>query len=113
MNAVGPLLMFPWLKNVAPDQLGFTNSKEARIGVTKLINETLDEHMKTFDPDNIRDFTDAYIKELTDHKDDTFSSFNAKRGRDNFIVVMTNLFVGGSETTANSLNYVLWYLCKV
>ena len=25
---------------------------------------------------------------------------------------MTNLFVAGSETTSNTINYTLWYLCN-
>ena len=37
---------------------------------------------------------------------------NADNGRENFSVVMVNLFLAGSETTSNTLNFTLWYLCQ-
>ena len=111
-NVVGALMLFPWLKHVMPDQLGYTNTKEANDEVADLILETYDYHMETFDGDNLRDFTDAYINEMAAQRDNTQSSFYGIKGKNNFIVNMTNMFVGGSETTSNTINYTLWYMCK-
>ena len=111
-NAVTPLLMWPWLRYIIPKQSGYTNTKEATERVTELIEESYDWHLKTFDTNNMRDFTDIYINEMMIHKDDANSTFNREDGKHNYIVVMTNMFVAGSETTSNTINYTLWYLCK-
>jgi len=111
-NTVGPASLFPWLKYVIPKQCGYTNTKEANDAVAKIIEDSLDKHLKTYDPGNKRDFTDVYISEMIKQKDNPDSSFNSINGKDNYICVMTNLFVAGSETTSNTINYTLWYLCN-
>ena len=61
--------LFPWLKYVIPKQCGYTNTKEANDAVAKIIEESLDKHLKTYDPGNKRDFTDVYISEMIKQKD--------------------------------------------
>ena len=49
---------------------------------------------------------------LIEHKGDPNSSFHGNRGKLNYISILTNLFAAGSDTTANAINFSLWYLCK-
>ena len=58
-----PLRIFPWLKYIFPDQLGYTNIKEGFGSVYALAEETYQNHLESFDAENLRDFTDAYIKQ--------------------------------------------------
>ena len=55
--------MFPWLKHIIPDYIGYTNMKKVNEAVQELVNESYQKHVETFDSENIRDFTDAYIKQ--------------------------------------------------
>ena len=61
---------------------------------------------------NLRDFTDIYINEMKKYENDANSSFNKENGIHNYITGMINLFVAGSETTSNTINYTLWYFCN-
>ena len=61
--------LFPWLKYVIPKQCGYTNTKEANDAVAKIIEDSLDKHLKTYDPGNKRDFTDVYISEMIKQKE--------------------------------------------
>jgi hypothetical protein len=40
------------------------------------------------------------------------SSFHGQKGKDNLFAGVINLFVGGSETTSNTLNWALFHLSK-
>lgn len=56
-----------------------------------------EEHEKTFDPDCIRDFLDAYIAERhrVNAEKDTESSFYGKAGHWNFVNTIFDLFLAG------------------
>ena len=62
-NIGGLIRVFPWLKYICPDFIGYTNVKKAMEVVHNLVEESYDKHVETFDPENLRDFTDAYIKQ--------------------------------------------------
>ena len=52
------------------------------------------------------------LSNFTECKDEVNSSFNGNRGKLNFVSILTNLFAAGSDTTSNTILYILWYLCK-
>ena len=62
-NIGGLIRVFPWLKYIIPDYIGYTNIKKATDAVTDMVEESYQRHLETFDSENIRDFTDAYIKQ--------------------------------------------------
>jgi len=111
-NIGGLIRVFPWLKHIIPGYIGYTNMKKVNETVQAMVEESYKAHLDTFDPENIRDFTDAYIKQQLDSEHDDKSSFNGNRGKLNFISILTNLFAAGSDTTSNTILYTLWYLCK-
>ena len=63
LNIGGPIRVFPWLKYICPDFIGYTNTKKGVQAVHNLVEESYQQHLETFDSDNLRDFTDAYIKQ--------------------------------------------------
>ena len=62
-NDGGLIRIFPWLKHIIPDYIGYTNMKKVNETVNKMVEESYQAHLDTFDSENIRDFTDAYIKQ--------------------------------------------------
>ncbi|KAL7859023.1 hypothetical protein SRHO_G00141700 [Serrasalmus rhombeus] len=71
----------------------------------QFILEIVEEHKKTLDPDNPRDFTDAYLIQMTkeESKDTTFHL-------ENMIKSVFDLFLAGTETTATTLRWSLVYM---
>ena len=93
--------------------LGFLPSmREMKRNMTLVVNFTkniIKSHLSDFDPDNVRDFMDMYIKELKEKEDqnvDTVLSLN------NLVSVINDLFVAGSETTTTTLRWGLLYMMR-
>ncbi|XP_036447056.1 cytochrome P450 2C15-like [Colossoma macropomum] len=70
------------------------------------ILEFVEEHKKTLDPDNLRDFTDAYLIEMTKQESKKDSTFHVE----NMITSISDLFFAGTDTTANTLRWGLIYM---
>ena len=71
-----------------------------------------DEHLKTYDESNLRDYIDCYIKERqrAEEEKDLASSFYGEKGHWNFVNAMLDLFVAGAETTSTTLQWAVAYL---
>ncbi|XP_038066319.1 cytochrome P450 2J6-like [Patiria miniata] len=81
----------------------------------------IDTHRKTFDADNLKDFTDAYLMEiqqnlsrdkegmLPDGKHLKASKFG-HLGERNIVGTILSLFAAGSETTATTLQWAILYM---
>ncbi|KAL6483881.1 hypothetical protein MHYP_G00087530 [Metynnis hypsauchen] len=70
------------------------------------ILEFVEEHKKTLDPDNLRDFTDAYLIEMIKQKSKEDTTFHVE----NMMTSISDLFFAGTDTTANTLRWGLIYL---
>ena len=77
-----------------------------------MFRKNYDEHLATYQDDNMRDFMDVYISEMKAQANNPKSSFYGEKGMQNFLVTMLNLFIGGSESTSNTLNWFFYYLIK-
>lgn len=84
--------------------LGQKTMLSSRRDVDVKINEEIDNHKKSFDPNLVRDFIDAYLKKIQDTKDPT-SSFHEQRGEVNMRNSMFDLFIAGMDTTATTLRF--------
>lgn len=58
------LVLTPWLRHVLPKASGFQQIRNSNFKVVEAIKKTIDEHIKTYSEDHMRDFIDIYIKEM-------------------------------------------------
>ena len=68
---------------------------------TEMVAKMVDHHRVGFDPRDIRDFPDLFIQ--AENSDDPIDMKT-------FGVVMTDMFMAGTETTSTALSWVLLYL---
>ncbi|XP_023565832.1 cytochrome P450 2J2-like [Octodon degus] len=68
------------------------------------VAQVIENHKKDWNPDEMRDFIDAYLKEM--HTNKTASSFDEK----NLIYSTLDLFFAGTETTSTTLRWGLLYM---
>nr|XP_039258288.1 cytochrome P450 2J3-like [Styela clava] len=80
-------------------------SSEAKT-MSEYLQDIIKEHESTFDEHRLRDFTDAFLKEIKDDKNDD-SIFNKLQ----LIQYITDLFDAGSATTSSTMGWAL--LCFV
>ena len=78
-------------------------------GLTSMIQEQIEEHKSTLNPDDIRDMADLFLKEIGNTKDKE-SSFYKERGYFNMTNDFIDLFLAGMETTSTSLLWTFLYL---
>ncbi len=95
-------------------KLNMIKSVVAFENIRNFITTIINEHKKTYQEDNSRDFIDAYIKEMKEQKaqHNFSSSFVGRTGDINFLNVLMDLFMAGSETTSNTLNHAMLLLLQ-
>ncbi|KAL7978692.1 hypothetical protein Chor_013181 [Crotalus horridus] len=92
----------PLVRNLPlPHQEIFTLTKKTEAFFQKQI----DEHKATMTPGEPLDFTDAYLKEIQ-KPERKGSSFEEKQ----LLLLLSNLFLAGTETMATTLQWTLLYL---
>lgn len=71
-----------------------------------------EEHFKTYDENNLRDYIDCYIQERqrAERENDKLSSFYGEKGHWNFVNVMLDLFGAGTDTIGSTLQWAVAYL---
>ncbi|XP_062871977.1 cytochrome P450 2J2-like isoform X2 [Trichomycterus rosablanca] len=65
------------------------------------IREAMVEHRKTLDPENHRDFIDAYLMEISKNSSSEDSTFH----EENLVMSTSDLFLAGTETTSTTLRW--------
>ena len=71
----GVLNLLPWLRHIPGDPFGSKITTERVKKILDFLRELVEEHRKTFDEDNIRDFIDAYHAEQKRQANDKESTF--------------------------------------
>ncbi|XP_062871979.1 cytochrome P450 2B4-like [Trichomycterus rosablanca] len=90
--------MFPFTMNLpGPHQKIYQNTKAFK----DFIREAMVEHRKTLDPENLRDFIDAYLVEINKNSSNEDSTFH----EENLIMSSSDLFLAGTETTSTTLRW--------
>ncbi|KAM4722835.1 uncharacterized protein WCC33_009006 [Rhinophrynus dorsalis] len=74
--------------------------------IIQFLKEKVSEHQKTWDPDYIRDFIDAFLLEMEKVKGDNDSSFNET----NLLLTTYDLFSAGTETTSTTLRWAFLFM---
>ncbi|XP_035678343.1 cytochrome P450 2U1-like [Branchiostoma floridae] len=77
------------------------------LGLQVFCSEQIEKHRETFDPNDIRDFIDAFLLEQRQAQDE--------RARENFTdkqlqELLFDLFIAGTETTATTTRWALLYM---
>ncbi|KAG1964368.1 cytochrome P450 2AD6 [Pimephales promelas] len=76
--------------------------------LSNFLKEKVEQHRPDWDSDNPRDYIDTYLTETEKRKNDSEAGFNIG----SLVWSMVDLFEGGTETTTNTLRWVLLFLIK-
>uniref|UniRef100_A0A3B5A4V2 Cytochrome P450 2J6-like n=1 Tax=Stegastes partitus TaxID=144197 RepID=A0A3B5A4V2_9TELE len=76
--------------------------------VKDFIRAEINEHKKTMDPSDRRDYIDCYLNEIQTSKGQDDNTFD----EENLIICVLDLFVAGSETTSTTLRWAFLYMAK-
>ena len=99
----------PILQYIPGDPLHLNTIKENFAQWYKYITNFYDEHKKTHDKNNPRDYIDLFITEMSKPENSTEQSdFSIQQ----LNVVARDLFAGGTETTSTAIQWSLLYLLK-
>ena len=97
----------PWLRYFPSKN--FNDVKKAILIRDPLVRKKLQEHKLSFNPDNIRDFTDSLIKMSMDMN--KMDSIGLPEITDDHIeMVVSDLFGAGSETTLTTIEWLILYM---
>ncbi|KAK2703313.1 hypothetical protein QYM36_018226, partial [Artemia franciscana] len=101
----GYLNMFPWLRFIIPRLSGYLDMKESVESLQDFLKETIKEHKTSLDRSNPRDFIDIFLLEM-ENQTDPSTTFTEEQ----LITSSMDLFVAGSETTSNTLGFLILYV---
>ena len=90
----------------------FQTAKNLIKSMYDMFQEERDKHLKSYDPDDMRDYMDCYLKEMKQVTEDglTNSSFNGEAGEVNLKASLFDLYLAGSETTSTTLLFCIMYM---
>ncbi|KAL1130993.1 hypothetical protein AAG570_012234 [Ranatra chinensis] len=99
--AGGLLTQFPWLRYIAPEISGYNLINNVNKHLSALIKKTIEEHKLTYDKNKTRDYIDVFLHQMSmENHDTTFTE-------EQLTIVCFDLFIAGSQTTSNTLDFAL------
>ncbi|XP_021015977.1 cytochrome P450 2J3-like isoform X1 [Mus caroli] len=96
--------IFPWIIKHLPGQHQTLLATWRKL--KSYIADIIDNHHKDWNPDEPRDFIDAFLNEMAKYPGKTTTSFN----EENLICSTLDLFLAGTETTSSTLRWALLYM---
>lgn len=106
VGQTGIIGIFPFLRFLPGDLFGAKRLLRNTTKIRRFFVDQIQSHREDFDESNIRDFTDAFLKEQTRHIGQINTIFTV----DNLTTLIGNLFSAGTETTATSIRWAVLYL---
>lgn len=98
INYFSVFRLFPFAKQLAYEQVADFKTLDS------MMTEILKEHESSFDPKDIRDFVDMYIKARSESSDaHLYNATNMRR-------VILDLFIAGTETSSITLDWLTLYM---
>eukprot|EP00066_Takifugu_rubripes_P021936 XP_011611202.1 PREDICTED: cytochrome P450 2U1 isoform X2 [Takifugu rubripes] len=88
----------------------FRELRQVERDITAFLKRFIANHQETLDPNNPRDLTDMYLKEISARREagDVDSGFT----EDYLFYIIGDLFIAGTDTTANSVLWVILYMAS-
>lgn len=83
----GVLFFMPWLTKLAPKLSGWDDFMALLPPALAFLSKPIEEHKKTYDPNNIRDLIDVYLQEISKTTDPK-SEFYKENGGNSLLVKM-------------------------
>ncbi|XP_057175808.1 cytochrome P450 2B4-like [Triplophysa rosa] len=104
--AVGQIFsLIPFIKHFPGPHQKILRNVDELLG---FIRDEVKEHRQTFDPENPRDFIDAYLLEIEKQKSREDSTFH----EENMVMSAADLFLAGTDTTATTIRWGLIFLME-
>lgn len=104
-----PVNFIPALRFVPGCNYGYLKIKQNRQETASYFLKVAEEHLKTLDPSNIRDFVDAYLVQLKKTQDEGKNTYFSD---EQLVQVMGDIFSAGLETVTSVLDWaVLFMVC--
>ena len=85
-----------------------TGRRQNFLKIRNFILDLIKGHEDSYDENNIRDFVDLYIQVSRDSKEERSDVFS----QDSMLQVILELFIAGSETTYNTLNWAFLFMAE-
>ncbi|XP_039258051.2 cytochrome P450 2U1-like isoform X2 [Styela clava] len=107
----GIMVFFPLLKKIPPFSWVHQETNRQEKEFLQLLQDQIGDHKRTRDPNAPRDFIDCFLNEL-DNSDTLERSEELGYTDNQLIGVARDLFLGGSDTTSNSICWAVLYLSR-
>ena len=105
------LYSFPWIAKFWPSFLGRNEDIKINRDLKNMMLKSIENHKKTIDTNEPRDYIDKYLIEIENTKDPNSSFFGAN-GIENLAANLLDLFLAGSETTSTTLTWAVLYMVR-
>lgn len=99
--------IMPWLR-FFPNK-GLSMLKEGIQLRDEILDKKIKEHRETFNPNNIRDFTDALLHEFNKEATED-NKIHRYLNDTNFEQIVSDMFFSGGETTSTTILWCMAYL---
>jgi len=101
------MIRWPGISHLLLNLDGFKNGT---IALCEFVQPYIAEHQSSLNPDNNRDFLDAYLVECMKQESNVESSFHGERGKYALLNNLIELFFAGMETTSSSLAWTVLHM---
>lgn len=107
------LVFLPWLRYIIPDKSGYNRYNELINKMRGYVQEYIDKHKAARElagpATGVNDMIDVYLQEIENCKDPN-SEFYEEKGMQHLFYTAIALVTAGTETTASSTNWLIFYL---
>ena len=100
-----PFGAFPLLRFIPPYREIFNKLSQSQLEFAAWVGDTIEEHRQSLDPENPRDLIDMFLIEAEKDEREIYTESQ-------LISICNDLFIAGSETTSNSLQFAIAVLVR-
>ncbi len=102
-----PVNFFPFLRFVPGVNYAYQKIKQNRNETSKYFKDIVDEHRKSLDPNQVRDFVDAYLVQEDKIKSAGHHSYFSE---EQLIQIMNDIFSAGLENVTSTIEWAVLFL---